>query len=52
MYVGKLANFSRRPKSAILGVLSALVKYSRQLKQHEKRLLKVLTVNLPLYKQL
>jgi hypothetical protein len=28
------------------GVLSALVKYSRQFKQREKRLLKVVTVNL------
>jgi hypothetical protein len=34
------------------GILSALVKYSRQFKQREKRLLKVETVNLPLYKQL
>ena len=42
----------RRPKSAIFGVLSALVKDSRQFKQREKRLLKVVTVNLPLYKQL
>jgi hypothetical protein len=33
-----------------LGVLSALVTDSRQFKQREKRLLKVVTVNLPLYK--
>ena len=34
-------------------LLSALVKDSRQFKQREKRLLlKVVTVNLPLYKQL
>jgi hypothetical protein len=42
--------FLTRPKSAILGVLSALVKDSRQFKQREKRLLKVVTVNLLLYK--
>jgi hypothetical protein len=34
------------------GVVSALVKGSKQFKQREKRLLKVVTVNLPLYKQL
>jgi hypothetical protein len=33
-------------------VASALVIASRQFKQREKRLLKVVTVNLPLYKQL
>ena len=43
--------FLRWPKSATLGVLSALVKDCRQFKQREKRLLKVVTVNLPLYKQ-
>jgi hypothetical protein len=32
--------WSRRPKSAIFGVLSALVKDSRQFKQRENRLLK------------
>jgi hypothetical protein len=36
----------------LLGALSALVKDSRQFKQREKRLLKVVTVNLQLYKQL
>ena len=40
--------FSRTPKSAIFGVLSALVKDSRQFKQREKRLLNVVTVNLRL----
>ena len=45
-------SFSRTPKSAIFGVLSALVKDSRQFKQLEMGLLKVVTVNLPLYKQL
>jgi hypothetical protein len=35
-----------------LGVLSALVKDSKQVKQREKRFLKVVTVNLSLYKQL
>jgi hypothetical protein len=44
--------FSRKPKSTIFTVLSALVKDSRQFKQREKRLLKVVTVNLPLHKQL
>ena len=33
-------------------VLSAFVKVSRQFKQREKRLLKVVTVNLPFCKQL
>jgi hypothetical protein len=46
------SNFSRTPKSAIFGALSALVKDSRQFKQCEKRLLKVVIVVLPLYKQL
>ena len=41
--------FLTRPKSAILGVLSALVKDFRQFRQREKRLLKVVTVKLPLY---
>ena len=36
--------FSRIPKSAIFRVLSALVKDSRQFKQHEKRLSKCVTV--------
>ena len=31
------------------GILSALVKDARQFKQREKRLLKVVTVNVPLY---
>jgi hypothetical protein len=37
--------------SIIFGVQSDLVKDSRQFKQREKRLLRVVTVNLPLYKQ-
>ena len=36
----------------IFRVLSAFVKDSRQYKQHQKRLFKVVTVNLPFYKQL
>ena len=36
----------------LLGVLSALMNDSRKFKQCEKRLFKVVTVNLPLYKQL
>jgi hypothetical protein len=35
-----------------LGCCLQAVKDSRQFKQREKRLLKVVTVNLPLYKQL
>ena len=49
----QLAFLTKPPKSAIFGVLSAFVKDSRQFKdfrQREKRLLKVVTVNLPLYK--
>ena len=34
------------------GILSALVKDSRQFKQRDKRLSKLVTVNLPIYKQL
>ena len=48
--LGKSA-FLAKAKSAIFGVLSALVKDSRQFKQRENRRLKVVTVNLPLYKQ-
>jgi hypothetical protein len=46
--------FSRRPKSAIFEVLSALVEDTRQFRQREKRLNNciVLRVHLPLYKQL
>ena len=44
--------FRTKVKIRHFGVLSALVKDSRQFKQREKRLLKVVTVNLPLYKQL
>jgi hypothetical protein len=39
-------------KYAIFAVLSALVKDARQFKKREKCHLKVVTVNLPLYKQL
>jgi hypothetical protein len=46
----QLAFLTKPPKSAIFGVLSAFVKDSRPFKQREKRLLKVVTVNLPLYK--
>ena len=41
-----------KAKSAIFGPLSALVKDSRQIIKREKRLLKVVTVNFSLYKQL
>ena len=34
------------------GILSALVKDSRQFKRRDKRLSKLVTVNLPIYKQL
>jgi hypothetical protein len=44
--------FLTKAKIRHFEVLSALVKYSRQFKQREKRLLKVVTVNLLLYKQL
>ena len=44
--------FLTKAKVRHFGVLSALVKDSRQFKQRENRFLKVVTVNLPLYKQL
>jgi hypothetical protein len=44
--------FLAKAKIRYFGALSALVKDSRQFKQREKRLLKVVIVNLPLYKQL
>jgi hypothetical protein len=43
--------FLTKAKVRHFGVLSALVKDSRQFKR-ENRFLKVVTVNLPLYKQL
>ena len=48
----KFSQFLTKAKIRHFGALSALVKDSRQFKQREERLLKVVTVNLLLYKQL
>ena len=48
----KLAFLTKGKIRHFTSALSALVKDSRQFKQREKELLKVVTVNLPLYKQL